>query len=255
MTAAPQKNTIWMQTLTGSAHDLIFPDPLAIDFRRDVAETLARIPRFNGHTEGGPYSVAQHCVLGADALFAETQDATLAAAFLLHDAHEAFTGDITTPVAEALVLLSGMAAHNHAFLKPVGKLAVQVCARSAIATLKHIQDVALHAAAEVPFPLSTGQAQRIKAMDLAMLAAERRDLLAEPPQPWGKAIDGVLPPRALRGRITPWVWTDAADHYLNRLSRWCPAALRGTGPAPRPDRNRKKSAGPPVMSRLNFIHK
>ena len=64
-----------------------------------IAQSLSRTPRFNGLTgDDGSYSVAQHCVIGARALCEETKDKKLALRFLLHDAHEAFVGDITRPV-------------------------------------------------------------------------------------------------------------------------------------------------------------
>ena len=64
-----------------------------------IAQALSRIPRFNGLTgDYGTYSVAQHCVIGADAMYKATGDKELALRFLLHDAHEAFLGDITRPV-------------------------------------------------------------------------------------------------------------------------------------------------------------
>ena len=64
-----------------------------------IAQVLSRIPRFNGLTGNyGAYSVAQHCVIGAKAIYCATEDWKLAFRFLLHDAHEAFLGDITRPV-------------------------------------------------------------------------------------------------------------------------------------------------------------
>lgn len=64
-----------------------------------IAQALSRIPRFNGLTgDFGVYSVAQHCVLGADVMYEEKGDLKLALRFLLHDAHEAFLGDISVPV-------------------------------------------------------------------------------------------------------------------------------------------------------------
>lgn len=64
-----------------------------------IAQALSRIPRFNGLTgDYGTYSVAQHCVIGADAMYKATGDKELVLSFLLHDAHEAFLGDITRPV-------------------------------------------------------------------------------------------------------------------------------------------------------------
>lgn len=68
-----------------------------------IAQALSRIPRFNGLTgDDGSYPVAQHCVIGADAMYEATGDKELAVRFLLHDAHEAFLGDITRPVQKCL---------------------------------------------------------------------------------------------------------------------------------------------------------
>lgn len=64
-----------------------------------IVQALSRIPRFNGLTgHYGTYSVAQHCVIGADAIHVATKDKELALRFLLHDAHEAFLSDIPRPV-------------------------------------------------------------------------------------------------------------------------------------------------------------
>jgi 5'-deoxynucleotidase YfbR-like HD superfamily hydrolase len=66
----------------------------------DIAHALARIPRFNGHTIE-PWSVADHSRLVAR-LLPDDVGPTLRLAALLHDGHEAYLGDITSPVAEAL---------------------------------------------------------------------------------------------------------------------------------------------------------
>jgi 5'-deoxynucleotidase YfbR-like HD superfamily hydrolase len=87
---------------------------LDIDLFGDVAEGLARICRFGGHVPGNPYSVAQHCVIGADAAMEETRDANIAAYFLLHDAHEFVFGDMTTPVAKWLATIADRALRRRA---------------------------------------------------------------------------------------------------------------------------------------------
>lgn len=63
-----------------------------------LGDTLAKIPRYNGRT-GAPWSVAAHSLL-VEALCPPD----LKAWGLLHDAHEAFLGDITTPALELLCL-------------------------------------------------------------------------------------------------------------------------------------------------------
>ncbi len=65
-----------------------------------IATQLAKICRFNGACEGF-YSVARHSVIGALSLYRKYDKAT-GAAFLMHDAHEVLTGDVITPVAQAL---------------------------------------------------------------------------------------------------------------------------------------------------------
>jgi len=61
-----------------------------------VAQTLARIPRFNGHHDHN-YSVAHHSVAGAMALEEAGRD-DAALLFLVHDAHETILGDIPSPL-------------------------------------------------------------------------------------------------------------------------------------------------------------
>ena len=102
----------WLQTGSNRAFDLLKPDPAQVDFDIDIAEALARIPRYTGHVRPGPYSVAQHCIVGADIVFRDTHDREAAAAFLLHDAHEAYIGDIATPVAQALAVATANAGRD-----------------------------------------------------------------------------------------------------------------------------------------------
>lgn len=66
---------------------------------RDVAHSLSRLCRFNGHTEV-TYSVAQHSLLVASVVAQTHPD--LAIVGLLHDAHEAYLGDISRPVKELM---------------------------------------------------------------------------------------------------------------------------------------------------------
>ena len=60
-----------------------------------IAKALSHINRFNGHV--GQYSVAQHCVLVALEL---PKDLRLSG--LLHDAPEAYIGDVTSPLKKLL---------------------------------------------------------------------------------------------------------------------------------------------------------
>lgn len=64
------------------------------EFVEYVSGALAGIHRFNGY--GGPYSVAQHCVLCEDLLPADASR-ELRALTLLHDVTEAVMGDLPKP--------------------------------------------------------------------------------------------------------------------------------------------------------------
>lgn len=220
--------SIWMQTLTGRAMDLMAPQPGMVDLFGDVAEALARIPRFTGHVAGGPYSVAQHCVLGMDAILAESGDVELARAFLLHDAHEAYCGDIATPVNEALRERVGRALAS--MMPSVGAQARRTgkgMARDAITGLKRDLDAAIHAAARMPAPLPPDIVAGVHVWDLRMLQVERAHLLAVSPFPWHPSVEAV-PPARLRERIRIWPWPEAADTYRSRLLTFFPhlAAVR-----------------------------
>lgn len=92
----------------GRIMDIANPKPEDIIWA-DIASALSKIARFNGSYNCPAYSVAQHCVMGADALFIETQSTHLAGYFLLHDAHEAVLGDIPRPTVRLIELhLAGM---------------------------------------------------------------------------------------------------------------------------------------------------
>lgn len=69
----------------------------------DVIHALARISRFTGHTRGEHiYSVAQHSVLVASIVADELGHPEHALAALLHDAPEAFYGDVASPLKAGL---------------------------------------------------------------------------------------------------------------------------------------------------------
>lgn len=68
-----------------------------------IGDTLAKLPRYNGRT-GWPWSVAAHSLLVEYLAPPELKGWAL-----LHDAHEAFLGDITSPAVELLVQVGGTA--------------------------------------------------------------------------------------------------------------------------------------------------
>ncbi len=82
---------------SGKLFNLANPDAKTVDIY-DIAWNLSRIPRFNGGTIGSqPYSVAEHSIWVAKYLEKRFDNYLLALYGLLHDAHEAYTGDITSP--------------------------------------------------------------------------------------------------------------------------------------------------------------
>lgn len=82
---------VTMCTVTKKLIDLSAPDPALID-RRDIAHALGQLCRYGGHTPCH-YSVAEHSLYVAAAL-----PPALRLHGLLHDAHEAYLGDVISPV-------------------------------------------------------------------------------------------------------------------------------------------------------------
>lgn len=90
----------------GSSVDLGHPnvDDLTLI---SAASALAKICRFSGNTSEF-YSVARHQAIGAECLLRAGRREE-AKAFLVHDMHEAITGDITKPVGNYLgFILNGL---------------------------------------------------------------------------------------------------------------------------------------------------
>jgi len=80
-----------MITKTGKVIDLFNPDP-ALILIEDIAHGLANTCRWNGHTQQF-WSVSQHSCMGYDMLTGISK-----MQFLLHDAEEAYWGDIIKPI-------------------------------------------------------------------------------------------------------------------------------------------------------------
>lgn len=83
-------SSIW--TYTGLEFNFVDPDPEQIRIE-DIAHSLSMQCRFGGHTKCF-YSVAQHSLILADMVESE-EDKRIA---LLHDAAEAYLGDVVGPV-------------------------------------------------------------------------------------------------------------------------------------------------------------
>jgi Predicted hydrolases of HD superfamily len=84
----------WIMTFTGKRFRPFDPDPAEIDIR-DIAHALSHTCRYGGHTRRF-YSVAEHCVL-----LSRIVPADMAFDALMHDAAEAYLGDIPRPIKKA----------------------------------------------------------------------------------------------------------------------------------------------------------
>jgi 5'-deoxynucleotidase YfbR-like HD superfamily hydrolase len=88
-----------MRTYTGKYFDPVSPSGNMISIV-DIAHGLSMQARWCGQLEEF-YSVAEHCVMVAEILESSGRS-DLALAGLLHDAHEAYTSDIPSPVKDML---------------------------------------------------------------------------------------------------------------------------------------------------------
>lgn len=183
--------TIFVTTAGGAPWRLLDPCAMDVDWRV-IAAHLAKLCRFGG-AASSHYSVAQHSIVVAEQL-----PPHLRLYGLLHDAHEAVIGDITSPVAAALAALAG---------------------RTALLALKDLQDVAIHQAAGLPWPPPEESARLIHEADMRALATEWRDLM-----PAG--VPCPVPARPLSARIKPWSWSLAEERFRAALDTHLPAHLR-----------------------------
>lgn len=88
----------WLQTFSKKTIDVFEPDPNQIDII-DIAISLSRQCRFNGHTKEF-YSVAEHCVHVSEITSTKGPGFIWGNAMfgLLHDASEAYLTDLPRPV-------------------------------------------------------------------------------------------------------------------------------------------------------------
>lgn len=128
-----------IETCSGWAVDVVNPDMATISLE-DIAQSLSRLCRFNGHVSE-PYYVSQHCEMVATLMGTELgyyREVCLWGLF--HDAAEAFIGDIPRPVK-----------HQFQGVKEMEeKLMEAICGRFCLPypcpwplTLKHCDNVAL----------------------------------------------------------------------------------------------------------------
>lgn len=157
-----------MQTASGGKFFFLDPRPEEIDIR-DIAHHLSMLCRWNGACRRF-YSVAEHSVNVYRVVWTMTKSPHLALSALLHDAHEAYLGDITKPAKMAMQGLCDPGSEPHYFLS------------------KKIQE-----AINRKFGCPPGKPLPVDVADVACLFAEARALM--PPESWHREcpaeIDGV----------------------------------------------------------------
>jgi hypothetical protein len=93
---APPAAGPYLQTVSGRWVNPFDPDPDQLD-AGDIARALANLCRFGGHSRVF-YSVAQHCVIVSQLVEQGGGDAEDCFAALMHDATEAYLGDMPHPL-------------------------------------------------------------------------------------------------------------------------------------------------------------
>ena len=145
----------WMLTATGACIDLRFIAADAIRLE-DIAHHLSQLNRFGACAR--PYSVAEHSLLVVQIMeHAGVTSPHVLMAGLMHDAHEAYTSDLSTPMKDAV----GPAWH-----------AVENRVKHAVR--RHFSVLVA----------SQSGAQAIKAADLTALSTERAQLMPPDGPDW-----------------------------------------------------------------------
>jgi 5'-deoxynucleotidase YfbR-like HD superfamily hydrolase len=165
-------NATTMQTFTGKLVDLA--NFTVEDVRLpDIAHALACINRFTGHSVA-PYSVAQHSVMVSR--LCDPQDELWG---LMHDASEAYLGDVARPLKAMLP--------------------------DYVALEQHVQQTIGKA-----FGLAWPMPKSVKVADNRALIAEKRALMSVE-HDWGIEADPVHTP------INPYCWQQARQMFENRF--------------------------------------
>ena len=179
---APPAPGPYLQTVSGRWVNPFDPDPEQLD-PDDIARALANQCRFGGHCRVF-YSVAQHSVIVSELVEQRGGDAEEAFAALMHDATEAYLGDMPHPLKHR---------------SPLG------------AAFKQAEDQ-LEEAIRDRFAIKPG-VPAIKLVDRALLATERRAFSAETWH-WPE-LEGVEP---LDLELTAWSPDEAADTFARRYA-------------------------------------
>ena len=148
----------WIETYTGRRFYILDPQPEQIQIE-DIAHSLSLLCRFTGHVKYF-YSVGQHSLLGSHLV--PPQDALW---FLLHDASEAYIGDMNRPLKHATRA-------GDAYVPVEANIMRAICRR---------------------FGLSEEEPRSVRLADNAMLYAEKEQLMApmDADHDWGCSTEAA----------------------------------------------------------------
>lgn len=141
----------WIQTHWGEKFDFLQP---VRAYYMDVAHALSNICRYNGHTRKF-YSVAEHSYWVS--IYVPQKYALIG---LLHDAHEAYVGDVTTPL------------------------------KRLIPDYQKMEQIAWECVSK-SFGIPVELPQEVKDIDLRIVQNERKLLLGKSPAPWVDMIENA----------------------------------------------------------------
>jgi 5'-deoxynucleotidase YfbR-like HD superfamily hydrolase len=182
----------WIQTFNGEYFPLEKIKGSAISIQ-DIAHHLSMLCRFTGATTRF-YSIAEHCCHVSDRAYDITAGSShVGMTALLHDGHEAYTGDLNTPIRS----LPGMGRYN--------------------ALCKEIQ-MHIHAQFSRYCSITPMVMATIKDADLELLLTERNQLMRQAPHAW--FIDTLRNLEELPIELEGWHPARAKAEFLTRFNAY-----------------------------------
>jgi hypothetical protein len=169
-------NRSYVRTFSGAEVDLLDPDPESLQLV-DIAHHLSKLDRYNG-AGAYSYSVGQHSLLVAEVL-----PPGLKLWGLLHDATEAYLGDVVAPLK---ALMRDYREIENNLMKRIARR----------------------------FGLSMPRSSEVKAADKAVMVSEMRQVMNWPDLADAQQFD------AAPVRIWQRPWHDVRDEFLKRFREY-----------------------------------
>lgn len=181
----------WFSTFTGRQFYLTDPHPDDVDIK-DIAHALSMVCRFGGHIREF-YSVAQHSVHCAELVASwHPQEIALQLYTLLHDASEAYLGDVVRPLKYSMP--------NYLTLELT------------------MQDM-IYRGLGVSNP-NVSEQQIIKSADDTLLMTERRDFLNHRNHNWN------IPQEPIERRLEAWSPVAAEYQFRSLYDQLCAQLIK-----------------------------